>query len=197
MNEVLTLDVERLIDRYLDGKFLDRYFELLMEQNRAVNLVSRETSRRDFDRLVAESLLPLEHLSLPVANYLDIGAGGGIPGIPILIAGAVSGKSFLVERTTKKARALSKIVEQLEVPAEVIPGNFEEIRELPRLELVTMRYVKLVPQLLKNVMKTLASGGVFVYYSAFEFEARGVKSITRQFGCPQSSALKSFTIFQK
>lgn len=197
MNEVLTLDVERLIDRYLDGKLLDRYFELLMEQNRAVNLVSRETSRRDFDRLVAESLLPLEHLSLPVANYLDIGAGGGIPGIPILIAGAVSGKSFLVERTTKKARALSKIIEQLEVPAEVIPGNFEEIRELPRLELVTMRYVKPALQLLKNVMKTLARGGVFVYYSTLEFEARGVKSVTRQFKCPQRSALKSFTIFQK
>ncbi|HVP06296.1 MAG TPA: hypothetical protein VMS71_00535, partial [Candidatus Acidoferrum sp.] len=55
-----TLDVAGIRAKYDPTKRLDLYYSLLMEENKRVNLVSRETSREDFDRMVAESLLPFD-----------------------------------------------------------------------------------------------------------------------------------------
>jgi len=197
MSAILDLVPEQLIDRHLDRSRLDRYFELLMAQNRLVNLVSRETSRSDFDRLVAESLLPFEYLPAANSGYLDIGSGGGIPAIPILLSGAVGGDSVLVERTVKKARALEKIIAGLQLPARVIPRNFEETADLPRFGLVTLRYVKLNERFLTRIMSLLRRDGKFVYYAAPVFDIRNYSPLIRQFRSPQDSTLKSFTILSK
>src|SRR5512140_2142193 len=106
----VALDTAATLTRHSNRNLIDRYYLELMKENAKVNLVSRETSREDFDRLFAESLLPLDIISSgKFTGYLDIGSGGGIPAIPLLISGRVSGSIVLVERTQKKAAALSNL----------------------------------------------------------------------------------------
>ncbi len=107
------INVAEILERYLDRQELDKYFSVLMEHNSRVNLVSRETSRDKFDRLVAESLLPLDQLVLPVDGYLDIGSGGGFPSLSILLSGLISEGGVMVERTGKKAQALRSMLTEL------------------------------------------------------------------------------------
>lgn len=197
MTEIETLEIASLIEKYLSLQKADQYYELLMEQNRAVNLVSRETTREDFDRMVAESLLPIEHLPGSIDNYIDIGSGGGFPSIPLLLSGRLSGKAVLIERTGKKAKALDAIVSQLGLTADVVPGSFEEQANLPQADLVTLRWVKLSRQLMGRIMTRLSPQGSLVYYSTPDLESEKLSITTRQFVCPQSSAIKSFAIIKK
>ena len=197
MAESMVFDPGELIDRFLDRDRLDQYYSLLMEHNRRVNLVSRETSRSDFDRLVAESLLVLERISPPVQNYLDIGSGGGIPAIPILMAGAVSNEAILVERTIKKARALESIVRGLGLAGAVLPRNFEELHDLPPLNLITLRLVKMDRQLLSGIMAALAPGGRLAFFGKHDFKVEASSCRTTKYRSSQVAVIKNLTILQK
>jgi len=197
MAECTVFDPGELIDRFLDRQRLDQYYSLLMEHNRKVNLVSRETSRADFDRLVAESLLVLEQISIPVQDYLDIGSGGGIPAIPILMAGAVSGQAILVERTVKKARALESLVRGLELAGTVLPRNFEELHNLPALDLITLRLVKMDRLLLSGIRAALAPGGRLVYFGKPDFKVEALSYRTAEYRSSQVTVIKNLTILQK
>ena len=214
MNSSLSFNPDQIIAKYLSAESLDRYFELLMAENWKVNLVSRETSRSDFDRLAAESLLPLDVLGGSFGRYLDIGAGGGFPAVPLMLAGVVGSEAVLVERTGKKIAALERIVEDLGLSGgdravRLLNTTFEDIPIEPRYDLITMRYVKLTLQLLKRILGSLANSGVFLYYSTPEFtlnspqdsstpdSTSGIKVETHTYSSSQDQVTKSFTIFRK
>ena len=96
---MLNFDTKDLLDKYLEKKRRDRFLDEVIQANRAFNLYSRRLNRPDLERLVAESLLPLELNWIPGNDgpLLDIGSGWGIPAIPILLARPQL-KSTLVER---------------------------------------------------------------------------------------------------
>lgn len=197
MADPLTFVPAALIEKFLERSRLDRYFELLMNQNRVVNLVSRETSREDFNRMVAESLLPLDFTGTDFSSYLDIGSGGGLPAVPLMLSGIGTDGTHLVERTGKKARALGEIITGMDLKAKIEPTNFAELHLKRRFNLVTLRYVKLEPRLLDRILERLEPGGMFVYYSAPGFKVGSGSAVTRRFVSGQGQAVKSLTIFQK
>jgi len=197
MSETVSFDIQVVLSRYLNPEQIDRYYEQVMEQNRQVNLVSRETKRVDFDRLIAESLLPLGFLPSSMNGYLDIGSGGGVPSVPILMSGAVDGDCTLVERTVKKARALEQILAGLNLSASVIPLNFHEIQNIGPVELVTLRYVKLSVPFLNKIMSSLVPSGKFVYYSTPGFDTGEIPFTTFKYQSSQDTVIKSFTVFTK
>ncbi len=190
------LDVRATLDLFLKPAELDRYFDLLMSENAKVNLVSRETSRADFDRMVAESLLPLTTLTGEFINYLDIGSGGGLPAIPVILSGRITGKSMLCERTLKKAVCLKNLVSGLGIKAEVSPNEFLDLKTKLKFDLVTLRYVKLAPILLKSVLASLTPKGTFLYYSEPAFIPANCRVERHQFIDPVGSITKSFILFR-
>lgn len=192
----LEFGTESVLSRYAKREVLDRYYNELMKQNESVNLVSRETSRADFDRLCAESLLPLEVLPAQIKNYLDIGSGGGFPAIPIILSGVVSGKILLVERTIKKASALEKICCALGIPGQVLPRTFEELSFRDRFDLITLRYTKLDKALLKKIAPLLSPDGCFVYYSSYDQATTAFTSETYTFSDSANAIEKYFTVFR-
>ena len=194
----IEFDIETVIHKYVPKIKLELYYRELMAANRKVNLVSRETTLLDFNRLAAESLLPLEIIKSEksVENYLDIGSGGGFPAIPLIMTGKIN-RAVLVERTAKKAAALQKILKALTLEAEVIPGNFEELTFKKPFELITLRYIKLTDALLKKIFINLATGGFFVYYSATELETYKDLARTHTYTSPQGTVIKSLTLYQK
>jgi 16S rRNA G527 N7-methylase RsmG len=196
-NDPITLDVPAIIGQFLQPDRLDKYFSLLMTENARVNLVSRETSRADFDRMIAESLLPLNLITSQIASYLDIGSGGGLPSIPLLLSERISGKAILCERTQKKASGLAEIIAGLGLKAEILPSQFLDLKLKDRFDLITLRYVKLEPRLLERIMSVLGPNGTFLYYSEPEFKAPKCRVDRYKFVVPADSVTKSFTLFRR
>ena len=90
---------------------LKQYTELLREWNTKINLVSR----KDMDRLETKHLAHCLTLTkflrlMPKARLLDVGTGGGLPGIPMAICYPQArftlmdsiGKKIMVKPATQK-----------------------------------------------------------------------------------------------
>ena len=181
-SHIAEFDQDYILSRYDRQNRLLAFYRLLLEENKKINLVSRETSEDDLRRMSAESLLPLDVLPADAAHgsYLDIGAGGGFPFVPILLSGQ-PGYSLAAERTLKKAGALERILEQMDLKAEVVAKTVEEIKFSRKFDLITQRYVKLTPQLLNRAVSLLTSKGVLIYYGLPAFNVTGCEIVRYRF----------------
>lgn len=96
------------------GAKLGAYLDLLIETNKTMNL-TRIVDRESAERLhIADSLTLLEHLPPRSHKLVDVGSGGGVPGIPLAIV-RPDVKVLLVEATKKKALFLERTIEQLKL----------------------------------------------------------------------------------
>lgn len=90
---------------HLSGKQLQQlgdYADMLDEQNRATNLISRKENAPLLIRHIFHSLLiGFAYPFLPGQKVLDLGTGGGLPGIPLAIAYPET-NFLLVDATGKK-----------------------------------------------------------------------------------------------
>jgi 16S rRNA (guanine527-N7)-methyltransferase len=88
--------------------------ELVSEKNEAINLVSR----KDVDSLVENHIFISAYISkfIPekVNYFLDIGTGGGFPGIPLAITRPEL-KGVLVDSTKKKIDAVKEFIDKLKL----------------------------------------------------------------------------------
>ena len=114
----------------LDASVLERlldYLALLHEANQIHNL----TAIRDPNEMVSKHLLD----SLSVLPYIsaerivDVGSGGGVPGIPLLIAGACK-RVVLVDCIGKKMRVAAEIADKLGL-SELVVALHTRIEDLP------------------------------------------------------------------
>jgi 16S rRNA (guanine527-N7)-methyltransferase len=88
------------------------YHRELLLWNRRINLVSQQTSREIVIRHFVDSLTPAPWIERPEGLLIDLGSGGGFPGIPLRIA--LPGLHLtLVESSRKKTSFLTHIVRTL------------------------------------------------------------------------------------
>jgi len=97
----------------LDRRAAERllaFAALLQRANRAVNLVSRQ----DVDRLGPRHLLDSLSVAplLPAGRVMDLGTGGGLPGVPLAIA-REDAQFILVDRSERKVRFVERAVREL------------------------------------------------------------------------------------
>lgn len=197
MTDPILLNPVSLLASEDPSRRMDQYLDLLMSENQRVNLVSRETSRDRLARMAAEALLPAVQLDLRAGSYLDIGSGGGIPAIPILLSRRATGPSLLVERTQKKAATLSRIASGLDLKVEVIDRTFEELRLNRTFDLITLSYVKLTERLLESILAVLDQEGRFIYYSTPTFPPKSCLVERYPFMIEGDSAVRSFSVFRR
>ncbi|MDP8227944.1 MAG: 16S rRNA (guanine(527)-N(7))-methyltransferase RsmG [Candidatus Electryoneaceae bacterium] len=70
----------------MTNNLLDSYRDFLIQYNEKLNLVSRRNVEGIIPRLISESLVALDWNICEIKSpMLDIGSGGGIPGIPLKI----------------------------------------------------------------------------------------------------------------
>jgi 16S rRNA (guanine527-N7)-methyltransferase len=194
-----SLDPESLLKGLDPEKRLSRYFELLVAENKRVNLVSRETIQSGLPKLAAESLLPFESVHpTKVANHLDIGSGGGFPAFPILLTQEIQ-NATLVERTQKKAAALRRMLRGLSVDANIIERSFEELSLAANFDLITIRLVKLTPKIYTKVLAALKPGGTLVYYAEWDksLSTEGLRRSSISYQIPPSDIIKHISILNK
>ena len=92
---------------------LRRFLDLLLEKNRSLNLTSVRDPDAAWPRHILDSLSLLPFLE-GRRRLLDLGSGGGLPGIPLAIV-RPGLEVALLEATGKKARFLEEAASSLEL----------------------------------------------------------------------------------
>ena len=84
-----------------DKQKIKKYKDLLLQENQKQNLISRK-QKNNIDNHIKDCLSISSHLS---SNIMDLGTGGGLPGIPLAIEDPRK-KIYLVEASQKKCSFL-------------------------------------------------------------------------------------------
>jgi len=106
---------------------LDRFVELLLTWQSTTNLVAASTVPHLWTRHIADSLQLLA-LAPDARTWIDLGSGGGFPGVVIACALAAQpgARVHLVESKTKKAVFLRTVAATLALPAVVHARRIED-----------------------------------------------------------------------
>jgi len=128
---------------------LARYCELLWEWNSKLNL-TRHTSYEKFVARDLNDTLELAKLLEPNEAMLDVGTGGGVPGIPLRIV-RPDLQVALIDSVGKKARAVADIVERMGLPIAVHSERLQEHLIHQRYDTLVVRAVARLDKLLEWV----------------------------------------------
>jgi len=90
------------------------YAELVVEKNEAINLVSRKDVEAIIENHVFISAYISKYIPEKISHFLDIGTGGGFPGIPVAIM-RPDLKGVLVDSTTKKIDSVKEFINKLKL----------------------------------------------------------------------------------
>lgn len=140
----------------------ERYATLLQAvRSSPHNLVSRRAMGQLETRHLPESLAVARLLPAGPARLLDVGSGGGFPGLVIGMA-RPDLTVTLVEATGKKARFLQDTAGLLGVTADVIGGRIEDLHDrlAGQFDLVTARAVAPLDVLVRWSLPALRPGGL-------------------------------------
>lgn len=126
---------------------LDRYCKLLWDWNTKINL----TRHADYEKFVGRDLidsLAFASALEPDEKVLDVGTGGGVPGVVLAIVRPDLQVS-LSESIGKKARVVADIVEKLGLPVPVLNVRAEDILAKQRFNTLVIRAVARLKKLLE------------------------------------------------
>ena len=104
------------------------YLALLIKWNKAFNLTAVRNPDEMVSRHLLDSLSVVPHVAAAGDNWLDVGSGGGMPGIPLAIM--FPERQFtLLDSNGKKTRFLTQVKHELKLAnLEVIHSRVEEFR---------------------------------------------------------------------
>lgn len=170
----------------LDQSQLDRfqtYYAELTDWNRRINL----TSITGFEDVQLKHFLDSLTLVMALerqgdARFIDVGAGAGLPGLPLKIV--LPGiKLVLLEATRKKAAFLSHLIDKLGFSdVEVVAARAEEAARLTQyresFDVVLSRAVAPLPALVELTLPFARTGGVFIAQKKGDIDAE-VKGAAR------------------
>jgi 16S rRNA (guanine527-N7)-methyltransferase len=155
---------------------LDAYVRLLLAWTAAVNLTAiRDPEAVARDHLL-DSLAAVPLLRDDAGRVADLGTGGGLPGIPLAVA-LPSTRFALVESVGKKARFLATAVAALGLDdrVTVAAARAEDLaapdRERERFDVVTVRAVAALPELIELALPLLRVGGRLIAWKREPFES--------------------------
>ena len=119
---------------------------LLWSWNEKINLTRHTTLEKFVSRDVIDSW-QLAKLLEPGERVLDVGTGGGVPGVVMAIL-RPDLKISLCESTFKKARAVEAMVGELGLPAKVYASRAEDVLEMSTFDTLVARAVAGLPKVL-------------------------------------------------
>lgn len=158
----LRLEVElRLVEAGQDHEVAARladYAELLDRWGRVHNLVKFSGARELVDRHLLDSLAAVANLDEPRGFLVDVGSGGGLPGVPLLVA-RPGWSGLLLEPRRKRWAFLRTVIRELGLDAEVEACRFQETTMGEAPSVVTARAVGRHDDLLGWAAGRLAPGG--------------------------------------
>lgn len=154
---------------------LNRLAELLKEKSEALNLFSKGDREKLSSKHIPDSLAVLNFWELPEnARVMDIGTGGGLPGLALALS-CSEALFTLVDAREKKVDAVRDIAEALNLSnVRCLAGRFEELAHDPdereQFDTVTARAVAPLPVLLEYASGFLKAGGTLYAWKGPGYE---------------------------
>ncbi|MEM1319288.1 MAG: 16S rRNA (guanine(527)-N(7))-methyltransferase RsmG [Bacteroidota bacterium] len=136
---------------------LSQLFPLYQEWNAKINLISRKDIDNLYEHHILHSLAIAQYINFaPQARVLDLGTGGGFPGIPLAIL-FPNTQFTLIDGTLKKIKVVKAVAEALGLSnVTAIQIRAEEVKD--RFDFVVSRAVasmeKLIPWSFRLLSKT-------------------------------------------
>jgi len=161
VKRMLTVDLPPVeVSRETAGR-LDGFLELLLRWNSRINLVSGKDLGTLRERHLADSLQLLPLVPAGKGALVDLGSGGGFPGM--VLAAALERPVHLVESDRRKAAFLQAAAAELGLShVAVHPVRIEALR-LPPAAVVTARALAPLAVLLPWAATLLAPEGVALF----------------------------------
>ncbi len=126
---------------------LERYCVLLWDWNAKINLTRHTDYEKFVGRDLTDSLVFARFLSSE-ERVLDVGTGGGVPGVVLAIV-RPDLRVSLAESVGKKAHVVADIVERLGLPTSVLHARAEDILSRQRFDTLAVRAVARLKKLLE------------------------------------------------
>jgi 16S rRNA (guanine527-N7)-methyltransferase len=166
---------------------LDRFVDLLLSWQRRTNLIAPSTIPSLWTRHVADSLQLLDLVDAPLEKpraWLDLGSGGGFPGVVIAcaLADAPGTQVHLVESNLKKAAFLREAVRVTRAPGIVHAMRIEEVArtlDAIRIDYVTARALAPLSDLLGMAAPFIKRGAKALFLKGQDLDRELTESTKR------------------
>ena len=173
---------------------LDKYYNMLVEYNKNVNLTAITEYNQVLLKHFYDSLTLTKAIELTNQKICDIGTGAGFPGIVLKIA-YPNLEITLVESLTKRCVFLNEVIKELGLEdIKVVNQRAEEFshNNIEYFDIITSRAVAKLNILLELSIKSLKIGGYYIALKANVDEE--IKSISTCL-TKLNASLESITTF--
>ena len=142
---------------------LEAYADLLRRWNKTINLVSPSSLEHLWSRHFQDSAQLLE-LVEPVGRWVDLGSGGGFPGLVIAVLAKELGdlEVILVESDQRKAAFLRTVIRDLKLNARVVVSRIEDVAPLDA-DVLSARALAPLDTLLGFAFRHLKPSGIALF----------------------------------
>lgn len=138
------------------------YLDLLERWNAVYNLTAIRSREEMLILHLLDSLAIVPHVvRLGAARILDVGAGAGLPGIPLAIA-LPEVRVTLVDSVGKKVAFMNQAILQLKLQARAIHARVEALTDEEKYDCITSRAFSSLRKLLESAGRLLADGGTIL-----------------------------------
>ena len=148
-------------------QLLARFGQLVYTQVAQLSLVASGDRTVLYTRHILDSLNPIDIQAPPPSSALDIGSGGGFPGIPLAIVWPGS-RFTILEAREKKAGFLERAVRELGIRnVTVACGRLEEYGRSWTAEphrSVLIRALGDLPEVLRSAERVAVPGAEWIYF---------------------------------
>ncbi|MCQ2796449.1 MAG: 16S rRNA (guanine(527)-N(7))-methyltransferase RsmG [Bacilli bacterium] len=150
----------------INTKQVDKFLTYLLKTNEKMNLTAITDKEEMISKHIYDSLLISKAYDFKDKTILDVGSGGGFPGIPLAMLYPTS-HFVLVDSTMKKVKYLEEVAKALNLTnVEVRCVRVEEMNEKEKYDVVIARalselriYLELVTYLVKVKGNVIALKG--------------------------------------
>lgn len=152
---------------------LDSYLALLKRWNTQINLVARSTMHQAWTRHILDSAQLYRFKPETAKKWVDLGSGGGLPGLVIAVLAATQNKNdlrvVLIESDQRKCAFLNTVTQTLDLPATIIAQRLEDAAP-QNADVVSARALAPLPRLLPMIKRHVAPHGIALLPKGASYE---------------------------
>jgi len=166
MNKEDFIDKTKELFPYIDEKFfqqIEKFKNFIQQKNKMFNLTRLDSDDHIYGEYFYESLKPYHNVDLTSKAVLDIGSGGGVPGILLkLLDNSIS--LTIIEANGKKSAFLKELSSNLSIETIILTKRAEDISndEREKFDIVTSRAVAELKIILEISVPYCKVGGLII-----------------------------------